>query len=344
MARIGINPARGKVSDYKPARLTVTSIVYIPDQSGYFEQRLEVLKLSLGSLRAHTTPPYDLMLFDNGSCPAVVDFLRGLQKDGLVDTLLLARQNIGKIGALQILFNAAPGEIIAYHDDDIFFYPGWLEAHLAILENFPQVGMVSGVPVRNAARHARQSLERIASQGTPGLSVSYERRIPAEWETDWAASTGRDPQAHLLETKEQQDMVLRLKTPSPPAPLPGGEGRVEAIGSANHFQFVAYKNVLLQALPEQWTGKLMGHMVELDEAVDSLGKLRLSTIQRFTRHMGNALSPELVQEARQLGLQTAEASSTTARRPARKHWLLRLPGGRRLLMAAYKRLFDILYR
>ena len=107
---------------------------------------------------------------------------------------------------------------------------------------------------------------------------------------------------------------------------------------------MAYKNVLLQALPEQWTGKLMGHMVELDEAVDSLGKLRLSTIQRFTRHMGNALSPELVQEARQLGLQTAEASSTTARRPARKHWLLRLPGGRRLLMAAYKRLFDILYR
>ena len=42
-------------------------------------------------------------------------------------------------------------EIIAYHDDDIFFYPGWLEAHLQILDGFSQAGMVSGLPVRNAA-------------------------------------------------------------------------------------------------------------------------------------------------------------------------------------------------
>ncbi len=61
-----------------------------------------------------------------------------------VDDLLLSQRNIGKIDALRILFNAAPGEIIAYNDDDIFFYPGWLEAHLEILDSFPKAGMVSG--------------------------------------------------------------------------------------------------------------------------------------------------------------------------------------------------------
>lgn len=333
MTRVGINPARGKISEYKPSRVTVTCITYIPDLTGYFEQRLEVLKLSLASLRAHTTLPFDLMIFDNGSCQPVVDLLRGLEQAGQIDYLLLSRQNIGKIGALQILFNAAPGEIIAYHDDDIFFYPGWLEAHLQILEAFPQVGMVSGLPVRNAARHAHQSLDRLAAQGAPGLSISHERRIPDEWEADWAASTGRDPQAHLQATRDQQDMVLNLNS-------------IEAIGGANHFQFLARRATLLQALPEQWTGKLMGHMVELDESVDNLGCLRLSTVQRYTRHMGNTLSAAILQEAQRLGLQTADLTNLAKKQAAaaKKHWLLRIPGARRVLMAAYKRLFDILYK
>ena len=44
-----------------------------------------------------------------------------------------------------------------------------------------------------------------------GLSVSQERRIPDEWEADWAASTGRDPQAHLQATHQQTDLVLRMQ-------------------------------------------------------------------------------------------------------------------------------------
>jgi hypothetical protein len=342
MARVGINPARGKISDYRPARLTIASIVYIPDLSGYFEQRLEVLQLSLASLFAHTLPPNDLMIFDNGSCQEVVDLLRKLEQSGQITYLVRSHQNIGKIGALQLLFNAAPGQVIAYHDDDIFFYPGWLEAHLQILQAFPQVGMVSGLPVRNAARHARQSLERIAQEPPPGISISHERFIPDQWETDWAISTGRDPQQHFQATQNDLDMLLRLDSP---------QGSLQAVASANHFQFVGYKETLLQALPQQWSGKLMGHMVELDDAIDSLGRLRLSTTQRFTRHMGNILSQEILAEAQQLGLAVhsnlLSGDSVQRGAPARAHkkpWPLRIPGARRLLMAAYKRLFDILFR
>ncbi len=350
MARIGINPARGKFSEYRPARITVAVLTYIPDLSGYFESRLQVLKLVLSSLQAHTTPPYDLLVFDNGSCPEVVEHLLGLRNAGQINYLILSQQNIGKIGALRIMFNAAPGEIIAYNDDDILFYPGWLEAHLEILDLFPKVGMVSGLPVRDAANHAHQSLDQLANQAlvfateATGLTVSYERRIPDEWEADWALSTGRDPQAHLQATQEHKDMLLRI-------PRPAGQAPCEAIGSANHFQFVASKSILLQALPTEWSGKLMGHMVELDEAVDQLGYLRLSTVNRYTRHLGNALSPEVIQEAQALGLPTAgspAALGETRKAPrngrlSRKHWLLRLPGGRRLLLALYNRLFNILY-
>jgi hypothetical protein len=352
MSRIGINPARGKISSHRPAPVTVAVLTYLPYLSGYFEHRLEVLKLVFTSLFANTTPPYDLLVFDNGSCSTVVDFLLEMsqsEKSGgakTIDYLLLSSKNIGKIDALKIMFSAAPGDIIAYNDDDILFYPGWLEAHQEILECFPKVGMVSGLAVRVAAEHARKSLDKLANEGAPGLIILRERRIRDDWEADWAISTGRDPQAHLQSTRENMDLVLRQEKP-------GKQGVVEAIGSANHFQFVSPKQVILQALPSDWSGKLMGSMIELDEALDNLGYLRLSTASRFTRHLGNTLSEAVIEEALALGLlekgnvdkRKMRLKPEAGRIKARKrHWTLWLPGGRRILTRVYNRIFDILYR
>lgn len=340
MTRIGVNPARGKLAAERPQRITLTMVTYMPELSGYFERRLDVLRLSLASLIAHTTPPHDLMIFDNGSCPEAVNYLQDLQAQGSLNYLIRSGKNVGKIDALRILFNAAPGEIVAYSDDDILFYPGWLEAHLQILEAFPQAGMVSGVAVRNAAGHARASLDALAGAPPAGLQVERRRCIPDEWEADWAQSTGRDPQLHLQATLDELDLLFRQQTP---------QGNfVEAIGAANHFQFVARKERILAALPAEWTGKLMGSMIELDEAIDRQGGLRLSSVQRYTRHLGNTLSPEVLAEARRLGLAMTPGqagASAAANRSARKrHPLLRIPGARRILSGLYRRLFDILYR
>ena len=341
MARVGINPARGKTTNRLPARVTVAVLTYIPDLTGYFEHRLNILKLVLASLKAHTKPSHDILIFDNGSCSTVVDYLLELLNAGELDYLFLSQKNIGKIDSLRFIFNAAPGEIIAYSDDDILFYPGWLEAHLQILNQFPRTGMVSGAPVRDAARHARKSLEALVDQGSPELRTTWERRIPDEWEMDWAISTGRDPKDHLQSTKDLLDLVLHTPRSNDPASC-------EAIGSANHFQFVTPKSVILQALPEEWTGKLMGSMIELDEAVDRLGYLRLSTVDRYTRHLGNVLSDDELQQAQTLGLLSnigfsEQTTAVTPRDSKKAHWLLRIPGSRRILSSTYNRLFKILY-
>lgn len=344
MARVGINPARGKEISDKPARITVAVLTYIPELSGYFENRLQILKLVLESLKKNTAIEHNLLVFDNGSCNEVTDLLLADNRAGTIDYLFLCERNIGKIDAFHFIFNAAPGEIVAYSDDDILFYPHWLEAQLEILEAFPKAGMVSGVPVRNASKHARTSLDKIVAEGAAGVSTSYEKRIPDDWEFDWANSTGRDPQTHLQATQDHRDLILRVTNPD--------TGRIcEAIGSANHFQFIAPKQVILMALPTSWSGKLMGSMVELDEAIDQLGYLRLSTIQRYTRHLGNVLSQEVLREAQDMGLVSEIDHDTEIvfqptphQRLKKKHWLMHIPGSRRVLSAIYHRLFQILYK
>lgn len=340
MTRLGINPARGEKSQYRPARVSLAMITFIPHLSGYFEQRLEVLKLCLSSLIKHTSPSYDLIVFDNASCAEVTKYLVSLKESEHIHYLILSSQNIGKIGALRLLCDLAPGEIFAYTDDDIFFYPGWLEAHLKVLQTFPNAGMVSGVPVRNAARHAHRSIDQFALQPPRGFRVEVTRYIPDAWEMDWALSTGRDPQQHLESTNTLLDTLFYRE---------GGKLASEtAVAGANHFQFVTPKLLLQKALPSTWSGKLMGEMIELDEAVDYLGYLRLSTANRFVRHMGNALSEAILEEARTLKVHPSANTLKVLTPPSslrQKHRLIRyVPGLRRLIMFLYKRLFNLLYQ
>jgi hypothetical protein len=131
----------------------------------------------------------------------------------------------------------------------------------------------------------------------------------------------------LQKTRNHQDIILEC-------------GGVEAFGSASHFQFLSPKKMIVNALPEIWSGQLMGEMNELDEAIDQLGYLRLSTVGRYTRHLGNAISPDLVDEAQQLGV---NQSGNARRTGKQKHWLLAIPGSGRLLRRTYNSLFNILH-
>jgi hypothetical protein len=86
----------------------------------------------------------------------------------------------------------------------------------------------------------------------------------------------------------------------------------------------------------------MGQMVELDEAIDDLGYLRLCTPDRYTRHIGNALSPEIVREAGALGIRPP--GEGVEMNPKERHWILRIPGVGWVLRLLYNRLFEILHK
>jgi glycosyltransferase involved in cell wall biosynthesis len=319
MPRLGMNPARGQPSGYHPARLTLAMLTYLPNQAGYFEQRFAVTRLSLESLIENTPEPYDLIVFDNGSCPELVNYLCGLREQGQIQYLILSSRNIGKIGALQIIFRAAPGELIAYSDDDVLFLPGWLDAHLKLFEAYPRVGLVTGFYIRSHMRYGTQTLEAFAQR--PDVQSERGFLIPRQLEEHYIENMGRTWETYQQEVDGLDDLRLTYQG-------------VDALASAGHHQFLASRQVLLEVMPTEWSGQLMGKVRELEIAIDQLGYLRLSTCQPVTHLLGNIISPENAVEAQRMGL---SAASGLVRQPSGGR-LRQNPLVRRMALAVYNRL------
>ncbi len=144
--RKGQNPAKFVNQVARPQRITVAVLNYIPFLSGFYAEALDVLKVSLDSMRKDPGLPFDLLVFDNGSCAEVRDYLITEKEAGRLQYLLLSEKNMGKGGAWNMILAGSPGEIIAYSDSDILYYPGWLSRSVELLERFPKVGMVTARP------------------------------------------------------------------------------------------------------------------------------------------------------------------------------------------------------
>lgn len=276
-----------------PAHVAAAVIVYVPHLRGYFTNRKGVVSLSLQSLIRHKPPKTMLVVFDNGSCEEVRRMLALHLRRGEIDLLVRSWTNIGTPAALRILLSMNLRPLVAYGDDDVFYYPGWLEEELAVWSAFPGVGMVSGVATLDGADHAvGATLE--AAQADPTMRISADRHIPAEWEADWALSTGRDPETRAEESRRCPVALLECRG-------------VEAFVGATHFQYLGRASELLAALPAGSETSLMGNMRVLDEALDRMGRMRLSTARRVVRHMGNTIADELRQEAAGFGLDVPAA-------------------------------------
>ena len=321
MPRIGINPNRGQLTKYRPARITLAMLTYLPNQAGYFAERMAVTRLSLESLIAHTPEPHDVLVFDNGSSGVLVDYLCQLRDQGRINYLILSSENIGKISALQVIFRAAPGELVAYSDDDIFFLPGWLDSHLKIMETYPRVGLVTGFYIRSHLRYATQSLEAFTSHA--GVQVRRGMLIPRELEQHYIDNMGRSWEAYEQEVSGLEDLHFSYQG-------------VESLASAGHHQFLTSRQLMLEVLPG-WDSNLMGKMLELENKVDQMGYLRLSTATPVTRLLGNVISADNAAEARRLGL-VANAGLAAGSTPGFANRLVKIPVIKRLVLGLYNRL------
>jgi len=281
--RIGQNPAKSSKTVDKPERITVAVLNYIPFLSGFYAEVLDVLKISLESLYQNTTVAHDLLVFDNGSCRDVQDYLLEEHLAGRIQYLILSEKNLGKGGAWDIIFPAAPGEVIAYSDSDALFSPGWLEASLEILNTYPNVGMVTSRPFRTDEKFSSHTVDW--AQRTPG--VALERGNFIAWETfrDFEMSLGTSEAEARQRYETKQDIRITYK------------GKKAHVG-ASHWQFVTRKSILQQFLPFDMS-RPMGQVRQLDDKMNQAGFLRLMPPEPYVQNMSNQtdLAPDLEKAA-----------------------------------------------
>ncbi len=271
--RIGQNPAKYVQTVAKPERITVAVLNYIPFQSGFYAEALEVLGQCLASARTESGLPFDLLVFDNGSCVEVQDWLLAEQQAGRIQYLLLSSKNLGKGGAWNQIFAGAPGEIIVYADSDVLFFPGWLARSVQLLETFPNVGMVTARPFRTNPDLFTQTTAW--AQSADGAALERGSFIPWETFLEFDLSLGQREADIRQKYESTEDVRLSYKD-------------VSAFAGASHWQFAAYKKTLQCFLPFDMD-RPMGQVKQLDQRMNEAGKLRLMITDPLAMNMSNTL-------------------------------------------------------
>jgi glycosyltransferase involved in cell wall biosynthesis len=278
--RVGANPLRSaQVKGYTPIVLAV--ITHLPNMEDYHEHRLNVIKCTLETMRANAgCNNFQIMVWDNGSCDALLHWLkRSYQPDYLVTS-----PNVGKsIARASIVRMLPPKTVVGVSDDDMFFYPDWLKAHLEVLTVYPNVGTVSGWPVRTQFRfHNKATLkwgQRFAGKFERGHFISPQEDM------DFCTSIGRDYNYQVNYTQFDTEVRLSFRG-------------VDTYATGHHCQWIGVAGVVAPYVA--YTPDAMADERPFEKAIDQAELLRLTTFKRYARHIGNVLDPELEELWRKL--------------------------------------------
>lgn len=345
--RIGQNPSKVKGSPaYTPARIGVASLTYVPALEGYFREACDVIHVHLESLRASLNEDCDLCVFDNGSCPEVLDFLLREWRLGKFDWLFLSHHNLGKNGALNWILSSMPNEYIVYSDSDVFYRKGWLESSLEIFSAFEQAGMVSAQPVLFDFLHGQgRTAPELATQ--PGVQLTTVDPDP-QFVEEYCDGINASPE--LRQQFRHQRLAVAVNTVS----------GTRAVMSATDMQFMLRRDIARKMVPLPIAGALTGKdAIEIPRGVEALGGWLLSTEAPLVWHMGNSISgrplPEIealwIGESLQPGASDLgskrelvdDYSGKTRLKYKLARWIRRSPGLKRLVERLYGGLFGLLY-
>jgi glycosyltransferase involved in cell wall biosynthesis len=332
--RTGQNPSKSGIPAYKPKKLGIALLVYIPFMEGYFKHSLDILKFQVASLYENTEQEFDLLVFDNGSCPEVIEALGDLKCDGYIEWLVLSQNNLGKVGAWNWIFGSMPNELICYADSDVLFRQGWLEASLEITQAFPKVGMVSAQPTFHDVLDGKGNAH-LTLESDPNFSNGHyhpEHKIVEEY----CLGIGADDDLSARFFNMDLPCVTDLRS------------NTKAVIGASHMQFVIPREIARELIPLPVSkGLHRAETTSLDRRIDELGYLHLSTQENYVMHMGNMISAKLLSEVQSLNSPLNLNTNSEELVLSKRSVLFRLLSGLLKIPSLnhfFLRVYDFLYR
>lgn len=259
MPRIGNNPLRNqKIPNKLPPSIPVVCIItHLPDETGYHEKRLEIVTKSIMMAVKNAGHPAYWMVWDNGSCGALRDYLHFIGLD-----LFVQSANVGKLNAVGTVLRMFPGSIVGISDDDMIYYPGWLDIQVKTLLAH-KAALVSG-----ATTKFHMKLQH-------GGDEEPDNDFPIAWDLDFGRSLGHDDKIiHEI----HNNYTARYRT---------ADG-IRAYRGGAHCQFVCHADTIAPYCKP--TNRYMEPLAPFDRALEADGVLRLLTSPRTSRHIGNTMT------------------------------------------------------
>jgi glycosyltransferase involved in cell wall biosynthesis len=285
--RKGQNPAKFVNSVAKPSPITVAVLSYIPFLSGFYTEGLEILKICLNSIFLEKNYSFDVLVFDNGSCDEVISYLVKEHQSKIIQYLILSEKNLGKGGAWNIIFDAAPGDYIVYLDSDVKFRENWLSESMKIINTYPNVGMVTARPFFSKKEYLSSTYKW--AKKTPDVNLENGKLITWKDFYDFNFSLGQDPK--IIEEDYENTTFERITFKE-----------VSVIAGASHWQFLTKKEVIRKLMPFDMD-RPMGLVKQLDEKINEAGYLRLMVNEPLAENISNSLensSPNTIKDKKRL--------------------------------------------
>ena len=339
MSRIGQNPFKWIEIGDIPKKITIVTVVYLPELSGFWKKNLDVLRKFFNSLSTNTIPEFDLMVLDNGSCKDVKQFLQKKQSEDKIQFLSFSAYNLRKLGAMNYLFASAPGEIISFVDSDVYFFKGWLNESIKILDEFPKTGMVSALPTIDKTKDFYDSTYKAIEKHNNIHIQRGNDLIPSNYINAHRQSIGKTDFEYSKGIMDRMDVKI-------------SRNGINAFVCAQDFQFTTRKSIINKVLPlevrnnNEYYDPIYSPIFEAK--VDELGYWRLSTEKYLIHHMGNDLT-EFEKEISMLESVHLSKGFTNNNVKLKKSYTLKRrviehPIIRRILKKIYSRIYNWLYR
>ena len=266
--------------------------VYIPNAEGYFENALDVLKLSISSLLQTVHDRTAITIIDNTCSKEVSTYLQALLEEKKIDQLVQNAINKGKVDPIVSIMRGSLEPLLTLADADVLYKQGWQAEVEKIFNAIPGVGMVSPLP-------------------QPLLFRYYSK---------WSWYFGSTRKCFTKADNKDLDAVKLFKESTvgftafetmEKKPLGISYNGVEAIIGAGHF-CATYNRQVVQHIPHHSSGNEFygAESLFLDKPVEDAGLLRLATSKGFVYHIGNAIE-HWMNDIVQYNQQTPNQASVT---------------------------------
>jgi GT2 family glycosyltransferase/glycosyltransferase involved in cell wall biosynthesis/tetratricopeptide (TPR) repeat protein len=161
--------------------------------------RADLTRRCLDSVLAHTRPPFELVLVDDGSADGTPDVFAAAARDGRAARVTVVRHNHnrGYVAAANAGLEAATGTYLVLLNNDTVVTPGWLDGLVRwSLDRYPRVGLVG--PVTNGTRPPQRvdpeygDLAGLAAFAARRAGDHAGRALETDWLTGFCLLLRRD--------------------------------------------------------------------------------------------------------------------------------------------------------